>query len=235
MSTTPLRHLADVWTSSVDKHTREGEVPVRLCNYTDAYYGDVVGPSDSSMRATATIDEVARNRLLVGDTVLTKDSEDPRDVGISATVAESADDYVCGYHLAIVRPKRQVHGRFLTWALRGRPCLDHLGNHASGISRYGISQNGLRSTPVEQFSAEEQRRIADFLDDRVARIDQILAARREQQRLLRASELSSLSATVDGLAEVFGLAPLRRFCSGIEQGASPVAGTDQRSVPSGGC
>ena len=27
---------------------------------------------------------------------------------------------------------------------------------------------------------EEQRRIADFLDDRVARIDQIIAARREQ-------------------------------------------------------
>ena len=34
--------------------------------------------------------------------------------------------------------------------------------------------------PFPDRSVEEQRRIADFLDDRVARIDRIIAARREQ-------------------------------------------------------
>ena len=33
-----LGHVASYHTSSVDKKTKDGELPVRLCNYTDVYY-----------------------------------------------------------------------------------------------------------------------------------------------------------------------------------------------------
>src|SRR5699024_9204575 len=104
VKTVEIRHLAEVWTSSVDKHTLEGELPVQLCNYTDAYKRDRVRPAPGLMRATATTDEIRRNRLRVGDSVFTKDSEDPQDIGISAFVDAEAEDFVCGYHLAIARP-----------------------------------------------------------------------------------------------------------------------------------
>lgn len=68
----PLRHVAEVRTSSVDKHTHAGELPVQLCNYTDVYKNDRVGPGPDLMRATATSDEVSRFRLEVGDSILTK-------------------------------------------------------------------------------------------------------------------------------------------------------------------
>ncbi|SMC56851.1 restriction endonuclease subunit S [Janibacter indicus] len=180
MRTIPIRHVADVWTSSVDKHTVEGELPVQLCNYTDAYKKDRVRPGPDLMKATATPEEISRNRLKVGDSVFTKDSEDPRDIGISAFVDEEADDFVCGYHLAIARPHAETHPRFLNWSLRSRPVLEHFGNHAAGISRYGIGLSDLRSAPIPLVANHEQRRIADFLDDRVSRVDRIITARREQ-------------------------------------------------------
>lgn len=202
MKTAPLRHLADVWTSSVDKHTVEGEMPVQLCNYTDAYKKDRVHPGPDLMRATATPDEIRRNRLHAGDSVFTKDSEDPQDIGISAFVDGEADDFVCGYHLAIARPHRATHARFLNWALRSRPVLDHFGTYATGISRYGIGMSDLRSAPIPVVAPDAQRRIADFLDDRVSRIDRIIAARREQIDALDNVARSELAArALDGSAD----------------------------------
>jgi type I restriction enzyme S subunit len=32
-----LRNVARLLVSNVDKHVREGEIPVRLCNYVDVY------------------------------------------------------------------------------------------------------------------------------------------------------------------------------------------------------
>ncbi|MEN3122777.1 hypothetical protein [Janibacter sp. LM] len=196
MKTVPIRHVADVWTSSVDKHAIEGELPVQLCNYTDAYKKDRVRPGPDLMRATATAEEIRKNRLQVGDSVFTKDSEDPKDIGVSAFVDGEADDFVCGYHLAIARPFSVTHGRFLNWALRSRPVLEHFSNHAAGISRYGIGLSGLRSAPIPLVTQNEQRRIADFLDDRVSRIDRIIAARREQMELAVEEAAASLDDLV---------------------------------------
>lgn len=230
MTTVPLRHVAEVWTSSVDKHSREGELPVQLCNYVDAYRNDTVEPGPEKMRATATPEEVSRNHLEVGDSVFTKDSEDYRDIGISAFVTATADDFVCGYHLAIARPKSLVYPRYLNWSLRGQRVLDHFGNHASGISRYGISLAGLRSAPIALPDLAEQRRIADFLDDRVARIDQIIAARRAQASATAEWLKSANSSLMDELATSSGLTPVRRLVDGIEQGSSPVA-EDRPAAP----
>lgn len=196
MRSVPIRHIADVWTSSVDKHTVEGESPIQMCNYTDAYKKDRVRPGPDLMRATATPTEIARNRLKVGDSVFTKDSEDPSDIGISAFVDGEADDFVCGYHLAIARPHAATHPRFLNWALRSRPVLEHFGNYAAGISRYGIGLSDLRSAPIPLMENKDQRRIASFLDEHVSRIDRIIAARRNQALLVSAAELEHVrSAT----------------------------------------
>lgn len=184
MRMAPLRSMATVWTSSVDKHMTEGELPVQLCNYVNAYKNDRVRPGPHLMRATATPEEIARNRLNIGDTVFTKDSEDPADIGISAYVDGEESDFVCGYHLAIARPNRETHPRYLTWALRSRHALDHFSNSARGISRYGLGLSDIRSTPLPRHDSREQQRIADFLDDRVARIDHIVAARQAQRELV---------------------------------------------------
>ena len=49
--------------SNVDKHTREDEIPVRLCNYTDVYKNDHIQQGIAFMGATASMDEIERFRL----------------------------------------------------------------------------------------------------------------------------------------------------------------------------
>lgn len=192
----------------------------------DVYRNDRVNPGLDLLTSTAKPDEVARFQLKIGDSVITKDSEDPSDIGISAFVDATSDDFVCGYHLAIIRPNSAVHPRYLNWSLRSRSVLDYWSSQASGMTRYGLGLDTIRSAPVNVVDLKEQSRIADFLDDRVARIDQILNARRKQIVYVKAIFRAAVGALLDATATAYPSAPLRRFCAGIEQGSSPV-GEDQ--------
>ena len=113
------RNVIDMHVSNIDKHTAEGEIPVRLCNYVDVYKSDRITERLPFMRATASQDEVKRFRLQVGDVVITKDSESWNDIGVPALVEYAAPDLVCGYHLAILRPREGIlHGSYLLRALQ---------------------------------------------------------------------------------------------------------------------
>lgn len=72
-----LKFIAYVQPSNVDKKSKDGEQPVRLCNYTDVYYNDKVDESLEYMAATATAEQIEKFTLKAGDTIITKDSEDP--------------------------------------------------------------------------------------------------------------------------------------------------------------
>ncbi len=104
----PLRAVADTKFSNVDKLTKAGERPVRLCNYTDVYNNDYITQDIEFMEATTAQPEIDKFRLQVGDVIITKDSETPYDIGIPARVDYAADDLVCGYHLALLRPNQEV-------------------------------------------------------------------------------------------------------------------------------
>ena len=55
-----MRNASDMRVSNVDKHSKDGERSVRLCNYVDVYKHDRIYASMSFMRATATAEEIER-------------------------------------------------------------------------------------------------------------------------------------------------------------------------------
>ena len=111
-----LKNVAEVITSNVDKLKSEYEIPVRLINYTDVYYGDRLTPDLPLMNATASASEIAKFRVIHGDVLITKDSETADDIGVAAFVESAADDLVCGYHLSRIRAQSSVaDGRYLFW------------------------------------------------------------------------------------------------------------------------
>ena len=183
--TKQLRHIADVRVSNVDKKSAAGERAVALCNYTDVYYRDVITVDQEFMRATATTEQVRRFTLCGGDTLITKDSETADDIGISAFVPSDLPDIVCGYHLALIRPKATVDGRFLSWALQSDFVRGQWAVLATGVTRYGLNYGAIRGTDVPMPPLDVQRRIADFLDDQVTRIDRAVQLRRQQTELVR--------------------------------------------------
>ena len=58
-----LRNTSEMRVSNVDKHTRDDEQPVRLCNYVDVYKNDHIRFGMDFMCATATTDEIERFQL----------------------------------------------------------------------------------------------------------------------------------------------------------------------------
>ena len=56
-----LKHVADIRVSKWTTKTAEGDVQVRLCNYTDVYYNERITGHLGFMAATATPDSAIRS------------------------------------------------------------------------------------------------------------------------------------------------------------------------------
>jgi type I restriction enzyme S subunit len=181
----PLRAVADYLVSNVDKIQADDEERVRLCNYTDVYNNEFITLDIDFMQATATKIEILKFRIAVDDVLITKDSESWDDIGVPALVKETASDIVCGYHLALLRPRKQcIVGSFLFRCLQAKPIRIQLELAANGVTRFGIpkAEIGALSLPVPPLP--HQRLIADYLDRETARIDALIAAKERLLELL---------------------------------------------------
>ena len=177
-----LRFLADIRPSGVDKHSLEGELPVRLCNYVDVYKNDRITDALAFLEATATPAEIERFALRAGDVLITKDSETPDDIAAAALVEPSAAGVVCGYHLALLRPAPgAISGAFLFWAFKAPETLAQCSVRAQGITRFGLSTGAIGDVWLPLPPPAEQRAIAAFLDRECGKIDALVA---EQERLI---------------------------------------------------
>ena len=116
------------------------------------------------MEATATEREIQNCRLRVGDVVITKDSETPDDIGISAVVREKVADLICGYHLAILRPQESVlDGEYLNYSLSVESAKRQFRMYANGITRFGLRAGDIERVSILLPSPPEQRKIAAIL------------------------------------------------------------------------
>jgi type I restriction enzyme S subunit len=180
-----LRNLAEMRVSNVDKHTKDNEQPVRLCNYVDVYKNDYIRPNMNLMRATATREEIERFRLSEGDVLITKDSEAWNDIGVPALVRESADDLISGYHLALLRPFRErIAGEFLFRSLQSTGVQYQFHVDANGVTRYGLSHAAIKSVWLPEPSLPEQAAIVRFLDHADRRIRRYIRAKQKLIKLL---------------------------------------------------
>ena len=179
-----LRTVAEMRVSNVDKHTKEDELPVRLCNYVDVYKNDRITQAIPFMRATASRDEVKRFGLKRGDVLITKDSEAWDDIGVPALVAESSDDLLSGYHLALLRPFRTTIGAYLALALQSKGVAYQFHVGANGVTRYGLTHTTIQSVSLPLPPIPEQRAIVRYLDHVDERIRRYVSAKEKLIALL---------------------------------------------------
>ena len=174
----PLKAVADCLVSNVNKHVSDNEVPVRLCNYTNVYNNEFITLELDFMKATATEAQVAKFRLAVDDVMITKDSESWDDIGVPAVVKTTASDLVCGYHLALLRPRNdEIYGRFLFRCLQAKPVRIQLELAANGVTRVGLPKSEIGAVMIPVPPVRRQRTIVDYLDREVERIDRLIAAK----------------------------------------------------------
>ena len=172
-----LRTVAEMRVSNVDKHTKEEELPVRLCNYVDVYKNDRITQGIPFMSATASRDEIEKFRLNRNDVVITKDSEAWDDIGVPSLVTEPADDLISGYHLAILRPREDTYGPYLFWTLQSKPTAYQFHVEAKGVTRYGLAHHGIQSALIPHPPLPEQQAIVRFLDHADEQIHRYIASK----------------------------------------------------------
>jgi type I restriction enzyme S subunit len=201
--TTRLDAVADVLFSNVDKHTLEGEMPVKLCNYMDVYKNDIITGELDFMEASAEPREITRFQIQRGDVLATKDSEEPDDIAIAALVAEDLPGVLCGYHLALLRPRlHKVSGPFLAWLHSSKAFLAQYEAKAVGVTRFGLSQYAFRAARVPLPTLTEQHCIVAYLDSSCAAIDAALSVKRCQLENLESVRKAIISrAVTHGLAD----------------------------------
>lgn len=185
---TRVSNVADVQFSNVDKHTLDDELPVRLCNYVDVYKNDRITADVPFMDASATASEIERFEIQGGDVLVTKDSETPDDIAIAALVAESLPGILCGYHLAMIRPRsNRVRGEFIYWLHASKEFRGQYEREAVGVTRFGLTQHSFLAACLPLPPVDEQKRIATYLEASCCAIDSAVVAKREQ--LSRLDEL----------------------------------------------
>lgn len=167
----PLNRIVDLTLSSVDKKSKPNEESVRLCNYMDVYSNSFIRADLDFMEATATEREITNCSLLAGDVVITKDSEKHDDIGVPALVREDVPRLVCGYHLAILRPRpATVDGAYLFYALDHPGVQQQFHAYANGVTRFGLRKDDIGLVEVPLPPIPEQRRVAEVLgalDDKI--------------------------------------------------------------------
>ncbi len=198
-----VANIAEMRVSNVDKHVREGEEPIRLCNYVDVYHNDRIRAHISFMPATAKKAEIRRFRMSVGDVLLTKDSEDWTDIGVPALVEYAADDLVCGYHLAMLRPSGAfLDSGYLFRALGDSGVAMQFRVAANGVTRYGLSRNAIRSVRIPLPPVLEQDAIVRFLDHADRRIRRYIRAKERLIELLEERKRALIHEAVTGRIDV---------------------------------
>lgn len=181
----PLRSVADYAVSNVDKHSEEGELPVRLCNYMDVYHNEFITAELDFMSATATRSEIEKFRVDVDDVIITKDSESHDDIGVPTLVRETVENLVCGYHLALLRPRRHlIEGAFLLRCFQAKSVRAQIEQAANGITRYGVPKAEIGKVMLPVPPLASQHAVIEYLDRETGQIDALIATKERAIGLL---------------------------------------------------
>lgn len=209
--------------------SRVGEDPnaQRLSLSSAGYLYKREGKSDRQQASTATEERslrVGQDQLVVNPMWLTGGS-----IAVSDTEGAVSPDY------RVFEPdKTRLDPRFLHHLLRSQPYRDQYDLFVRANTTFDrrIQQEDLDQLPLLLPKVVEQRRIADFLDDRVTRIDQIIRARQRQSRLLHWALASEVAGLVASGGEGWLTGSLRRFAKSCDSLRVPLS-SEERATRQG--
>jgi len=198
-----LKQISEINISNVDKKSDEDEPEVLLCNYIDVYKNEFIDSTINFMKATASVEQIRRFTIKMGDVIITKDSEEPTDIAIPALIIEDLKNVVCGYHLALIRSNKMIlDGSFLFRALQSKQINDQFITEANGVTRFGISTYPILNSYILIPPLSEQIQIAEYLDKTTLKIDRTIEKTEAKLELLEEFKKSLIHHAVTGKIDI---------------------------------
>lgn len=191
-----LKYLANCFPSNVDKHLKEGEEKVRLCNYTDVYKNDFIANNMKLMVASASDEQIKKFKLFHEDVIITKDSETANDIAVPAFVQEELDNVICGYHLSIIRHFENMHGKYIFRLFQHKKFNSQFEICSNGVTRVGLGVYDLQNSFGICPPLSEQTAIAAFLDFKLAKIDRFIRKKKQLIKLLNEQKAGIINDAV---------------------------------------
>lgn len=137
--------------SNVDKHIRENEIEVSLCNYMNVYTNRYLTNQISFSTGSVNAAEYSRFLLQLHDVIITKDSETPDDIAVPSVLFENIQNLICGYHLCILRSNdlQHLNGEFLMLQLQLPDINRQFAIRANGSTRYGLTIDSIENSFIK--------------------------------------------------------------------------------------
>lgn len=199
---TPLKRLAHVSVSNVDKHSIEEDLPVSLCNYVDVYKNRVISDEIDFMRSTASREQVKRFSLQAGDVLFTKDSETADDIAQCALVTQTIPDLVLGYHCGLLR-SFAVSSEYLYWAMQSPYVANQFTLSATGVTRVGLKLADIGIVLIPTPTQKMQEKVVSTLKEFVIGTEKLNQLAQAQVDSLIRMKSSLISSAVTGEFDVF--------------------------------
>lgn len=152
MKMVPLKTVATIDISNVDKKCKEGESDVILCNFVDVYHNWAITQYHIPllMKATANKNQIERFSIHKGQVAITKDSETRDDIGVATYIADEINGAVLGYHCALISPDENIlRGKYLNIVLHSPYAQKYFEANASGSGqRYTLTAETIGNMPI---------------------------------------------------------------------------------------
>lgn len=197
-----LKFVANCFPSNIDKHSKDDEEQVRLCNYTDVYKNNFITNEMDLMVATAKEDQIEKFTLLENDVIITKDSETADDIANPALVLENLENVVCGYHLSVLRPYENLYGGFLFRALQCKPINVQFELSSMGVTRVGLGVYDMKKAKIPVPLIEEQKEIFSYIEKEQNIIAKTISTIEKEIALVEEYKTALIAEAVTGKIDV---------------------------------
>ena len=205
-----LRYLGALDAGGVDKKINEGESLYKSVHYMDVYRGSLRNIFDSPNYLIVSATPQKRDKCILrkGDVLFTTSSETPNDIGHSCVIGEDLNDTLFGYHLLRLRVTDKIDFQFRKYLFGANYLRTWFSYRAVGMTRYGISNIDFADARIMIPPIDEQKKISNYLDQKVSQIDDLIQNKQELIDLLKEQRISVICSAVtkgiDSTAEMKG-------------------------------
>lgn len=173
--------------------------------------------------------------LRTGDVLVSEGSGSLRTVGASAVWNSELSDTICFQNTLLrLRPRSAfTDPGYLAWWCRHAYADGLFAVNAAGANIYHLSAERLRSISITIPDLAIQRSIAEFLATETARIDALIAKKRQHVLLLEERRQGRIEFTIRELAAAWGETPLKILTEQVTVGivVTPAAWYTALGVP----
>ena len=113
------------------------------------------------------------------------------------TYVSSADgNLICSTGFAVLSPGPDFDPRFLGYWMRSDPVVDEIVARSTGVSYPAVAPSEIGSLPIPVLQLADQRAIADYLDEKTAAIDALIAKKTRLIDLIEEKRQAAITCAV---------------------------------------